>query len=508
MFHRLVRLLPLKWVDYLMQRKAGDLAFMKKTLVETDPNDFENISERKALQSFSRALRIPAYRAFLRRKKVNVNAIRSFSDFLKKVPVSTKKNYVKRAKDLKSRSVDGDLDACGFLARSSGYSGKSTTWGKSRKELEASKHFASAALDLFYNVTKKKTLVIDSFALGSWVSGVDLLYVMNGHTTIIAPGADIDESLSVFQDLYSEFDQVIIASTPHFMKAMVEEGVRRRVPFKKTTVHLILSAEAFPEEWRVHMHTLLGGRKQKGTIYSAFGSSDLGVTGVNETKNSSALRALCLKNKKLRKEIYGKYSEILPHLFQYDPTKFLIETNEKQELIFTNCDQHALMPLIRYNIHDIGYVFRHDEMKEILKECGIRMRLEMPLPFVFVVGRSDGTVNFIGQLIYPEYIHKVLYSRQELRKLVTGIFKLRKEYDKNHNPFLHVDLHLQKGVSKSKKIERMFHHAVERFFLDLSSDFGVHFDLLQKKTKKHPLVVNIFEHDKYPHNDGIKVKYL
>ena len=93
-------------------------------------------------------------------------------------------------------------------------------------------------------------------------------------------------------------------------------------------------------------------------------------------------------------------------------------------------------------------------------------------------------------------------------KQFSGVFRLQEVYDKNYNPFLQIDVQLKKKQRKSKALEKKAHAAVMRYFTKLSTDFPLNFSILQKKTGKSPLIINLYEFEKYPHKHGIKVKYV
>lgn len=508
LIERLIGKLPVSWIDYIINSKAHDIVFLKKLLLTSHPEDFECLSQKKILASFKRAAKtIPEYKKFL--GDINPQQIITFDDFLNQVPVTDKENYIKMAKNLHDLCVNRDLSQCSLLARSSGYSGTSSTWAKSREEQQESKNFAAVCLDLLFDITHQKTLLIDSFALGSWVSGVDLLMIADAQCSIIAPGADIDDTLAIFTDLKDEFDQIIVAGTPPFLKLLIEEAVNKKIPVKEYKLHLLAGAEGFTEQWRQYMNQLLGNtHHNKGFIYSAYGASDLGVTGVIETKDTVFLRDKCLTNKPLRKAIFKKYEPALPMLFQYDPTKYFIEVTKDDELVFSNGDLKAMMPLIRYNIHDIGGIYSYDEMQKLLQEHGIKMDISLPLPFVFVVGRSDGTINFVGTLIYPQYIYDAILKNKNLLKTTTNKFKLMAKTDKKNNPLVELHIQLRKGYAPSKKLSHEYLATLTKYFTELNNDFAKDFYFIKQKTKKNPFAVHLYQYEKYPFAKGIKVHYL
>ncbi len=508
----LSKFVPVNVFEKLIAYHSSDVSSFKGVFLSTHPGFLEEMGKKKVVHAFKRvASEVPCYKRFLKKHKIDVSSVNNYKDFLNLVPEVNKQNYVKKAKKISDLCVNGSVADSGMLVRSSGYSGKSSTWAKSRKEQHGSRNFATLGLDLLYNTTKKKTLLIDSFALGSWVSGIDLLLVANAECTVVAPGADIDETLSIFNDLNKEYNQFIIAGTPHFIKYLAEEAIKKKINFKKHKVHFLIGGEYFTEEWRNYVNNLVGTTTKidnNGHIFSGYGASELGITGVNETKESSYLRHLCLKNKKLRRALFGKFENVLPILFQYDPTKYHIIVNKKDELVFTMCDSHALMPLVKYNIKDIGGLISHDEMQQILEENGVKLDLKIPLPFVFVVGRTGGTVNFIGSPIYPNYIYDAMIGHKEIKSKFTGAFRLKAITDKKYNPILRIEIQLKKGFKVSRlmigKLEKLFY----TYFVNLDNDFRTNFELLKKETSRNPIKVYLYEHDEYPHKHTIKVRHV
>ena len=506
MLSKLVKYLPLSITDRFTQ-KGMSIKKLKSFVENSSPGDLEYLSEKKLLAAFHRAAEnIPYYKKFLEEKKIDHKKIKTYEDFNEHVPVITKESYVKKVNTIADLCIGGDLGNSTFLARSSGYTGKSCTWAKGREEQEESKKMVGLGMDILYNSEEKSTLFIISFSLGSWVSGVDLLLVGDTNCSVVAPGSDMDETLSIFSDLAPEFDQVVIGAVPSFLKNLVEYGNEKRVGWKNHDVHLLVGAEPITEEWRDYIKMQLGSKKAR--VFSAYGTSDMGITGVNETPQSAYIRKLAMKNEKMKNEIFGKYAAAEPMLFQYDPTKFYIETNDKDELIFSNCDQKSFMPLMRYNIKDIGYVIPHNEMKEILKKNGVKFKLRYPTPFVFVVGRSDGTISYIGQEIYPQYIEESVYKDQWVTKKVTDAFKIYQSHDKKHNPLFNVDMQLRKGEKPDIRLARKIAKNIEEYFYALSSDFGLSMGVVKKRTNVDLIRIHLYEFDKYPHQDKLKVHHI
>ena len=276
MLSKVLRYLPPSVADKILNNNSHNIKFSKRALLHFNPNDLLKISNKRVLASFKRAAAtVPSYQRYLRRKRVKPDSIKTIFDFQDKVPISTKKNYVKKTPRFRELCVNGDVGQASLLGRSSGYSGKSTTWAKSRAEQQEAENYAGVGLELTYGILGKKTLLIDIFPLGSWVSGVDVIMITDSNCSVIAPGSDIEETLSIFKDLKDEYDQFIFVGTPHILKPLFEEGIRRGINFKKKKVNIMVGAEPFTEEWRQYMHKIIGTSSKddsKGFIFSGYGS--------------------------------------------------------------------------------------------------------------------------------------------------------------------------------------------------------------------------------------------
>ncbi len=508
----LSRLIPVNIFERLVTYHANDTKSFKKFLMNTDPHFLEEVGKQKALYMFKEAaIKVPHYKKFLDDNEINHEEIKTMEHFMRFIPHIDKKNYVKVAKSLKHLCVDGSLEKAGLLVRSSGFSGKACTWAKSRKEEHHAKNFATMGMNLLFDTDKYHTLLINGFALGSWVSGINLLRIADKETTIVNPGLIEDEVLELFKDLRGEFEQVLIAGNPYFLKDVIEKGNKKKINWKKYRVNLMTGGEAITEEWRDYMYNAVGASinsEKSGKIYSAFGASDIGITGINETKDSVKIRRLARRNPKLRKALFGDV-KMLPMVFQYDPTQYYIHVNMKRELIFTTTSLHTLTPLIKYNIKDIGGTISHRRMKHILNQNGFKDDMNLPLPFIYIIGRSDGTVSFCGSLIYPENIKDAIYSNKKILSTTTEKFMLKVDFDKKQNEFLVVDFQLKKKVKVTNALKKFYTKAIEKSLLKTNPDFRQDYANIRKQHKNMAIVkVNLYTYDRYPYAKKIKVRHV
>ena len=117
------------------------------------------------------------------------------------------------------------------------------------------------------------------------------------------------------------------------------------------------------------------------------------------------------------------------------------------------------MPRVRYNVHDRGGLVEYAAVRRRLDRFGFDLdrlgsRSEVagprgplpwarpiPLPFLWIHGRSDATISVMGANIYPEDIEVVLYRDPELARRIHS-FMLRVVADADGTPRPSVALEL------------------------------------------------------------------
>ncbi|MBN1502394.1 phenylacetate--CoA ligase family protein [Candidatus Woesearchaeota archaeon] len=489
-----------KYIRY----RSKDPKKLEKQLLNANPEFLQLLSQKKALYIFNKAVNeIELYKKFLRKNQVVVQSIKTIADFRKKIPIMDKENYIKEAKDIRELCFNKDISKINILFESSGYTGKPSIWPKTKEEEEQEKKYVTVGLDIIYKTYDKRTLFINTFALGSWVTGVELARISDGHCTLINPGPNEGEVYEIIKNFSKDFDQFIIAGYPPFIKNLIDKG-GSIINWKEHTIHFLLGAEGMPEELRDYIFEQVG---EKAIVMSGYGASDIGITGINETKETVLIRRLARDNPQFNKEIFNGHHRSLPMLFQYDPLSYFIEVNEKNELVFTTININIAMPLIRYNLKDTGGVISYDKMTDVLKRHKIDIKFEFPFPFMYLIGRSDGAINFFGSLVYPNFINGVIYKNKKLRSKTTNNFKLSVKYDKEHKPILSIDIQLKKGVKKSKMLSRSFERLIESEMFDKIEDLLPKKKLLSKMYKQSIIKVRLYSFDKYPYISGIKIKY-
>ncbi len=453
-------------------------------LTKNPPQLFEFLSEKKVLATFHKIVRnVPAYGKFLKENGVNANSIRTIEDF-KKLPLTDKKNYIEKY-SLEKRSWGGKITDKYSIERSSGYSGKATYWPRAAFEDREFEGYATYGLVDTYNIDKKSTLIIVTWGMGSWVTGEKFarfarwIISKRGYpASVISPGGNLDEIFSIINDLHSFYDQILLAGYPPFLKSIIDEGEKQGIDWKKIKVHLLSGGEGFAENWREYIAQKLGNQTKN---FSAYGSADAGIGGGHETPLSVFVRQCAWKNRDLSKALFGN-ADVLPMVFQYNPTSHFIE-ERNNELVFTTLSG---LPIVRYNLHDHGGVRPFQTVVEILEKhgCDYKKNLQesgqslsdiAKLPFSFVFGRSDGTIIINGTNIYIENIKHILHLPHFLTE-ATGNFVMEKITDNEMNHRLKLNIQLRNEVQPTKELEDRFQKNIMEELLKINNEYKYEYD--------------------------------
>ena len=434
--------------------------------------------EAKVLDKFRIAsTRVPAYKHFLKKHKINPKKITTLGDF-KKLPLTNKSNYL-MAYPIKDQVLDGDLSKVTSITASSGSSGKSFYWPRSLEQDMGIIQPIEAAFIENFEIDKKKTLHLTALGMGVWTGG-DMVSMaaraiaQKGYDfATISTGLDVETNLKIIQDFGDYFDQIIITVYPSFGKDLVDRGEEIGIDWKKTKVKFFFGGEPFAEEWRNYVFKKISGTCIYKDIFSCFGSSEGGIAGV-ESPLCILVRQKCLANPDLAKRIFG--DNRIPSVVQYNPlSKYFEDVNG--ELVLTSLNG---LPLIRYNTKDAGSTSYMSEFLQILKENGIDAERELKkagcsnywdLPITYLFGRSDMTATIYGVNVYPENIRASLFHKT-IRNFTTGKFFLKTIHDHEGNQILEISLELQKNIRKSAGFLKEIQKAIVTYLRENNGEYG------------------------------------
>jgi len=442
----------------------GNAPKLLARLKEESEQYWINRGETSMLKLFHvMAERVPAYKDFLAKHKINPASIKTIEDF-KNLPLTSKENYL-LAYPLKDLCWDGKFaEGKWIIASTSGSTGEPFYFPRTHLQDQQFALTAELTLREYFEIHKKSTLFIDCFALGVWIGGMFMYQAIkniseqrNYQLSIITPGADKTETIKAVKGLAPQFDQVILGGYGPLVKDLIDDGIRQGIDWNQYDMKYFFAAEGFTEGFRDFLKEK-GGVKNiyTGTI-NHYGTADLG-TMAHETPLSILIRRLTEKNKALYNLVFSQGNK-LPTLTQFIPELFFFqEVNRK--LV---CSGPAGLPLIRYDLKDIGEVCTFDVMKEKFAKYNIDLLEEAKklnlqntiwqLPFVYVAERGDFTVSIYSVNIYPESIRKALEVK-ELQEAITGKFTMIVDFDKSENQFLEINIELKPEQTETEIIKQ------------------------------------------------------
>lgn len=433
-------------LDYLNYDPQEDLDKFSKIPTE----EWIKIGEQVALANFHKTARdVPAYKDFLKRNSFDPDEVKTTEDF-KKIPILTKDNYLRKY-NLKDLAENGNLDRAIVYFMTSGSTGKPFYWP--RPSDIGSLKGVELLFRYYFAIDKKKTLVINSFAMGPWGAGEifhfssKLAGIKGSNITVISPGTNVELFTPIFKDLAAGYEQIIICGYPSFIKDLIDTGESNGINFKNYNIGIVIGGENYSAKWSELLINKLGA-KNAMVIASVYGASEGGVLGISSFF-TDFLRSYLVTNKEFSKEFFSK--ENPPSIVHFIPPSKHLEI-VKGEIIMTTA---GIIPLIRYNMKDSGKILKPSEIINALpknflhKYKANNKKPIFTLPIVTIAGRSDKTIILFGANIYQEQIQESLES-DTLQQILTGRFIAEKLENDNSDPYLKLTLEMKPKIKPSK----------------------------------------------------------
>ncbi|HEU5003550.1 MAG TPA: phenylacetate--CoA ligase family protein [Actinomycetota bacterium] len=406
---------------------------------------------------------VPAYRDFVR--TAGAGRARHIGD----LPETDKASYVD-AYPLAARCVGGAIPARGVaIDESSGSSGRPYTWVRSQRELaDVHRSLSRLAAHLY----GPDLVTLNGFSMGAWATGTNVTAALARNGLVKSPGPDVDKILSVFGELGAR-RRYLVAGYPPFLKRLIDEAEAAGFDWAAYEVYGVVGGEGMSEGQRTYLEARFS------RVYSAYGASDLDIGVAAELPLSVWIRRRACEDPALARALFGTAGR-LPMLFQYNPLDYYAEANAAGELVITVNRPAMLSPRIRYNIHDAGGTlgfaqvigicrdFGLDPLRASAAESGIA---PFRLPFLFVRGRSDSTLSYMGANIYPEDVETALFTGSaEAARLGTFCLELLELPGAEVRPCVHVEV--RRGSLPYPALERRLAGAVRQRLMAASRDFA------------------------------------
>lgn len=448
---------------------------------------------RMALALFRQAVeRVPAYKKFLQKHRIRPASVKTFDDFLR-VPVTDKPTYID-VYPVNELCWDGKLESSYFLSASSGSTGQPYFWPRSAEQTYQGARISEALYTNFFGMHKTATLYIDAFAMGMWIAGTYMqmatVWVAEKGMplTIATPGLAKEDIVRLIAFGAKQYDQIVLMGYPPFIKDVIDTSIERGIDWSKIRAKFLFSGEAFTERWRDHIQQKTKFSNILTDAINIYGSADVGLIA-HETPTSIYIRRKAAEMPDVRKALFG--GERVPSLCQFDPAlRFFEQVGD--ELVVT---ARSGIPLVRYNMKDVGNVVYFDDAMGTLHTFGIDAQKDFRkaelqnmvwrLPFVYLFGRGKFTATLYGITIFPEYIKYVL-DHESLEKILTGKFIISTEETKDHEQELHFHVERKDGVAPNVSHERLVIDSFIDQLPKISSEYKHLLANIQKKA--HPKV--------------------
>lgn len=456
-------------------------------------------NKEKALSLFHQVYKTSkAYKNFIDSHDINPSSIKTVEDF-ERIPIMDRHNYINKY-SLEDRLYNGKkLSDFYMISASSGSTGQPTFWPRDYTNDVLLEQKKEALYKEHFQISKKNTLCVIAFALGSWTGGMltaKLSWAVskNNKFTVVTPGINRQEAILFIQKLNQLYDQVILLGYPPFLTDLIEYAREIRFDLSKVRVKIMYTGERVSERWRNYIVAQISPNKNRHDVVGFYACSDTGIIGT-ETKFCIDLLDFAYKNKEFCKELFDVNDP--PSFVSYDPTtKFLECIND--EIIIT-ADQP--IPLIRYNIHDRGKILSRDKLEETCKKFSIRVNSkDINKHYVYLLGRSDAVL--LAANIYVDDI-KYCLENSKLKNKFTLNFKYGKEEMKDFRYRLRILIFLKKGILITNEEKKYLYKEFYQNLLKINNDFKV----IAKTTKMYPIKFE-FEQDAADKFQTTKLKYF
>jgi len=210
-------------------------------------------------------------------------------------------------------------------------------------------------------------------------------------------GPDLDKIVDTITHFGPRYNY-LVAAYPPFLKDLRDRLDTDGFDWGSYKLHGMVGGEGMTEALRDYLE------ERFVTVLSGYGASDLTIGIGGESRLTVWLRDQIVADPALRAAVLGPDESRIPMIFQYNPLETYLETDDDGELLCTLNSTAVLSPKLRYNIGDEASLMDFPDLEHLIRSHpahreGMQRAQavdRMRLPLLFLYGRKDSTVSFMG----------------------------------------------------------------------------------------------------------------
>lgn len=366
---------------------------------------------------------IPAYTKFLEKE---LGCDGTIAQEFTMLPLQTKQNYL-LSFPMNELSRTEDMKNFHLIGASSGFSKTGAIyWPKRPNDEWGYMQSIETMFDVNYDISNKRTLVLECLAFGMWIGGMQIAAAMRHIAlsgkyplTFATPGLDLKAAVQIIRDYKEMFEQILIITNPSNISLFTALINDLNVELPDGMVYFPVVGEYFSESFREHVCKSYGHSIDSPyVVWTGYGSADAGDIGA-ETAATIALRKMCHRGAELSEKLFGTIS--VPMILALASNVYLEVVDGS--LIVTK-DQ--FIPLVRYNTGDAGGVLYRKDLTGIIPQ---QLLEQLPEEMVYVYGRASNAIIFYGTNLMINDIGEYLLTL-DVDKHYGGLFTVHEREER------------------------------------------------------------------------------